>query len=142
MVTGKDANIATYKKYLTAKLKGFCSVGHGNTTGILLADGALTYKWFETLPKTALKPEVVLWNSCQVFNDPLKHSVLSHAGARTYIGGITNLAIGDSEKVSACFWKTELYTPHSLMGPTLRACNRKYPNAGTFGIGGDIGKFA
>ncbi len=36
MVTGKDANIATYKKYLTAKLKGFCSVGHGNTTGILL----------------------------------------------------------------------------------------------------------
>lgn len=139
-VTGAAANIATYKQYLQAGLKGFCSVGHGNTTGILLADGTLSYTWLNTLSKTALKPEVVTLNSCQVYNDPMKVSVLTH-GARTFIGGITNLAIGPSEQVTGGFWKKELYTPQSPMGSTLQVLNSQFPNAGTFGIGGDTAQF-
>lgn len=140
-LTGGAANIANYKKYFQAGLKGFASVGHGSKTGIMLYDGTLSYSWFNGLGSSALSPEVITLNSCQVFNDPFKSSILNH-GARTFIGGITNLRIGPSENVTAGFWNTELYTPSAKMGDTLKAESAKEPNAGTFGIGGDTGKFA
>lgn len=139
-VTGPAANIATYKKYLQAGLKGFVSVGHGSTQGILLADGTLSYKWLQGLSKTALRPEVVYLNSCQVFNAPFGPAVLGH-GARTFVGGVTNLAIGPSEQVSEKFWHAELIGRDPPMGATLHALNAEIPQAGTFGIGGDMGSF-
>lgn len=138
-VIGAGANIATYQKFLQDDLAAFISVGHGNTNGILLADGTLSYTWFNTLGSKALSPQVITWNSCQVFNDPLKSSILTH-GARTFVGGVTNLAIGPSEKVTSGFWHTSFSTD-AAMATTLRNLNAKYPDAGTFGIGGDTGAF-
>lgn len=136
---GPSATVANYKQYLTSGLKGFVSVGHGNNSEIVLYDGALTYQWFGSLNTRQLKPAVVLFNSCQVFNPPLEGSVMK-AGARTYIGGITNLRIGPSEEVSYCFWSKTITTTTSMLD-ALQGCARAHPDAGTFGIGGDTGRF-
>jgi hypothetical protein len=97
---GPAANRANYAKYLTGHLKAFGNVGHGYTGGIVLADGNLTSAMVERLQRRALRPEVIYFNSCQVFNPPLQPAIMA-AGARTFIGGKINLLIGDSEEVPA-----------------------------------------
>lgn len=137
---GPRASVAAYKSHLTSGLKGFVNIGHGNTSSIILSDGALPASWFSTQPANALSPTVVYFNSCQVFNDPLKPAVMS-AGARTYIGGIVNLAIGPSEDVCRCFWDRTLGgRPSPRMKPALTNCeNKHYPMPKAHGIAGDKG---
>lgn len=137
---GKDANLANYKLYLSGHLKAFGSIGHGYTGGIVLSDGNLTSQWFSSLAKTALKPEVIYFNSCQVFNPPLQPAIMN-AGARTFVGGKINLLIGPSEEVFKCFWNAILKNKEK-MGPALTACETaKYPVKGAHGISGDLGPF-
>ncbi|MGD8782453.1 MAG: hypothetical protein PVH88_26290 [Ignavibacteria bacterium] len=138
---GAQANIENYKRYLAGNLKAFGSVGHGSTTGILLSDGSLTYKWFESLAGTALNPEVIYFNSCDVFNPPLEPSIMQ-AGARTFIGGRIPLLIGSSEEVFKCFWKNILPNIQP-MGTALRQCEAMhYPVPNAHGIAGDQGNFS
>jgi hypothetical protein len=137
---GPNANLANYKKYLGGHLKAFGSIGHGYTGGIVLSDGNLTSTWVSSLPRKALSPEVVYFNSCQVFNPPLQPAIM-RAGARTFVGGKVNLLIGPSEEVFKCFW-TRVLKAASKMGDALRRCEKdKYPTTGAHGIGGDLGKF-
>jgi hypothetical protein len=137
---GSQATVATYKSYLASGVRGFVNIGHGNPNLIVLADGTVPYSWFNGLTGRPLSPAVVYFNSCQVFNDPLKASVLG-AGARTFIGGIVNLLIGPSEDVCKCFWDSQL-TSVTSMGTALKNCEKdKYPNEGAHGIGGDTGRF-
>lgn len=137
---GPQASVANYQRLLTSGLLAFGNVGHGYTGGIVLADGNLTYSWYNSLGNTALKPAVVYFNSCQVFNDPLLQAIMK-AGARTFIGGIINLLIGASEQVFQCFWKKTLIGTE-LMGSALRSCEKEhYPVANAHGIKGDTGKF-
>jgi hypothetical protein len=139
---GPAANRANYAKYLTGHLKAFGNVGHGYTGGIVLADGNLTSAMVERLPKTALRPEVIYFNSCQVFNPPLQPAIMA-AGARTFIGGKINLLIGASEEVFKCFWSKVLARRLPVkMGPALSTCERaNYPITGAHGISGDLGFF-
>jgi len=137
---GKDANLANYKLYLGMHLKAFGSIGHGYTGGIVLSDGNLTSQWFSSQVKTALKPEVIYFNSCQTFNPPLLPSIMN-AGARTFVGGKVNLLIGPSEEVFKCFWNAILKNKEK-MGPALVACEKaKYPVVNAHGITGDLGPF-
>jgi hypothetical protein len=137
---GKDANLANYKHYLGGHLKAFGNVGHGYTGGIVLADGNLTSAWYSGLAKKALWPEVVYYNSCQVFNAPLQPAIMK-AGARTFAGGKINLLIGPSEEVFKCFW-TEVLKGKAKMGDSLKKCEKaKYPVTNAHGISGDLGKF-
>jgi hypothetical protein len=137
---GDQATVARYKSYLESGVRGFVNIGHGNPNLIVLADGTLSYSWFNSLTGKPLSPAVVYFNSCQVFNDPLKTSVLG-AGARTFIGGIVNLLIGPSEEVCKCFWDSQ-FTTLTSMGTALKDCEKeKYPNEGAHGIGGDTGRF-
>lgn len=137
---GPAASVANYKAYLKSGLKGFVNIGHGYTGGIVLDDGTLTAGWFNSLAGAPLKPAVVYFNSCQVFNPPLQPAVM-HAGARTYIGGIVNLSIGPSEEVCKCFWERSLKLL-TCMGPNLRLCEKqKYHTQGAHGISGDTGIF-
>lgn len=137
---GSAASLANYKTYLKSGLKGFVNVGHGYTGGIVLDDGTLTAGWFNSLTNAPLKPAVVYFNSCQVFNPPLQPAVMQ-AGARTYIGGIVNLSIGPSEEVCKCFWERSLKLL-TCMGANLRLCERqKYHTQGAHGISGDTGIF-
>jgi hypothetical protein len=135
----KEATVANYKRYLTGGLKGFINVGHGSRDAIYLDDGTLTWKWFDSVPQ-ALKPAVVLLNSCNVHNSPMRDAVMK-AGASTYIGGITVLSVGPSEKVSYCFWD-KVITKSAQMGDALRTCEQEhYPARGAFGISGNAGSF-
>lgn len=137
---GSQASVANYKRYLTSGVRGFVNIGHGNPNLIVLDDGTLPYSWFNSLTGRPLSPAVVYFNSCQVFNDPLKTSLLS-AGARTYCGGITNLLIGPSEDVCKCFWDSQ-FTSMTGMGAALTSCEKaKYPSEGAHGIGGDTRRF-
>lgn len=137
---GKDANLSNYRAYLSSGLAGFVNVGHGNTQGIALYDGFLSYSWFQSLANQQLKPAVVYFNSCQVHNDPLKSAIIK-AGARTFIGGIVNLSIGPSEEVCKCFWNRIMNTL-TRMDSALTQCEKeKYHTAGSHGISGYLGLF-
>ncbi len=137
---GPAASLANYKTYLKSGLKGFVNIGHGYTGGIVLDDGTLTAGWFNSLAGAPLKPAVVYFNSCQVFNPPLQPAVM-HAGARTYIGGKVNLRIRTSEEVCKCFWERSL-RHLTCMGANLRLCEKqKYHAQGHHRISGDTGVF-
>jgi hypothetical protein len=137
---GRAANVANYRNYLTQHLKAFGNVGHGYTGGIVLFDGNLTSAWFSGLTDKALWPEVVYFNSCQVFNPPLQPAVMK-AGARTFVGGKVNLLIGASEEVFKCFC-TKVLKSATRMGTALKTCEKqKYPTPNAHGISGDLGKF-
>ncbi len=137
---GPEATVENYKQYLTCGLKGFVNIGHGNTELIALDDGVLDWTWFNSVVNQALKPEVVYFNSCEVFNDPLKIAVMN-AGARTFIGGIRPLLIGPSEEVCKCFWGNILISSIN-MDDALHQCEQaKYPETGAHGIAGDMGPF-
>lgn len=137
---GKDATVANYRNCLSGHLKAFGSIGHGYPGGIVLYDGNLTSQWFSSEPRKALWPEVIYFNSCQVFNPPLQPAVMS-AGARTVVGGKISLLIGPSEEVFKCFW-TKVLKAAEKMGVALTTCERKnYPVANAHGISGDLGKF-
>lgn len=141
MLLGAEATVANYKQYLTSGLKGFVNIGHGNTSLIVLYDGTLNASWFNGLSSKPLRPSVVYFNSCKVFNDPLKSAVMK-AGARTFIGGIVNLLIGPSEEVCKCFW-SKILTSSAHMKAALTKCEKdKYPNENAHGIMGDIGPFS
>jgi len=138
---GAEATCGNYKLHLTSGLKGFVNIGHGNPSGIALTDCFLDWNWFQGLSTNALKPAVIYFNSCQVFNDPLKPAVM-HGGVRTFIGGIVNLMIGPSEEVCKCFWDTILKSD-THMKTALTQCEKdKYPNEGAHGIAGDTGPFS
>ena len=138
---GKDANLANYKFCLSLMhLKAFGSIGHGYTGGIVLSDGNLTAQWFASLPRNALQPEVIYFNSCQTFNPPLLPSIMNE-GARTFVGGKVNILISPSEEVFMCFWNAILKN-QEWMGPALVACEKaRYPIANAHGIAGDLGPF-
>lgn len=100
---GSNASVNTYKTLLKAGYSGFTNIGHGSTSSISLYDGNLNYSWFNQ--QNFNSKSVIYFNSCQVFNNPLLASVES-AKPRTFIGGVKNLPIGQSEKCCSAFWKT------------------------------------
>ncbi|MCP4748267.1 MAG: hypothetical protein GY874_19340 [Desulfobacteraceae bacterium] len=132
---GEDENIEAYEDWLSCDgLKLFGRVGHGSTTGIMLDDGTLSYTYFEELSSTALEDKVLFFNSCQVHNSPLEPAIVG-AGVQKYIGGITNLYIGPSERVFQC-WFEDVVNGAAITS-TIEDCNSAIPSAGTFGISGN-----
>lgn len=137
---GPSASVANYKNYLKSGLKGFINIGHGNTSSIILYDGTLNANWFNSLTGSPVKPAVVYFNSCQVFNPPLQPAVMK-SGARTFIGGIVNLGIGTSEEVCKCFWEKSFNLLNSMRNNLVQCEKAKYPRQGDHGISGDTGIF-
>jgi ELWxxDGT repeat protein len=141
---GDEENTASIKKWLScSNLKYWGRVGHGNTTGILLDDGTLMYTDFNDMQSNSLENKILYFNSCQVFNDPLKSSILE-AGAGKIIGGICNLLIGPSEEVFKC-WNAhnfELYLPENGQTDVLCYWSEQceiiadYPTTGCHGCDG------
>lgn len=133
---GDEASVENYIGWLSCpNLKGFYNVGHGNDSGILLADGFLSHEVFKTELNAKLAARtVVLFNSCEVVNDPLKSSITEDANAQKYAGGITTLWIGPSEKASQCFWAEAF--KHQEMSPALAYCAEKHDPTDVWGIEG------
>lgn len=133
---GDDASVGNYENWLVCpKLKGFFNVGHGNSLEILLADGLLTHDNISTLIKNKLgEHALLLFNSCEVDNDPLKSSITEDADAQKYAGGITTLYIGPSEAASKCFWDAAFHK--QALSVSLENCNNSLDPQDQFGISG------
>lgn len=140
ILEGPEATVANYQMYLRAGLAGFVNIGHGNTSLIALYDGTLTATWFNSLANNPVAPEVVYFNSCETFNAPLQPAVMK-AGARTYIAGIVNLAIGPSEKVCQGFWTKVLTTTMRMDDALHQSEQQNYPQQGAHGFSGDGSPF-
>ncbi len=98
-------------------------------------DGNLDYTFFNHLHIPLNK--VIYFNSCQVFNDPLKSSIIN-VGVQKFIGGITNLLIGPSEEVFKSFWKKTITEGKQLTSSLNEAqTETNYPHPGAHGIGGN-----
>ncbi|MDF1654669.1 MAG: hypothetical protein P1U34_06100 [Coxiellaceae bacterium] len=132
---GDEASVEGYENYLACpNLKGFYNIGHGASSGILLSDGMLGSHQFSQMHKELHERAVVVLNSCEVFNDPLKSAVLNGSDPQKYAGGISTLGIGTSEPASACFWD------HAFNGKPLTTwlnkCATTIDSNDTWGIGG------
>jgi len=107
----------------------------------VLADGNLTNSYFDGLGPNSLTGKVFYWNSCQVFNNPMKSSVLN-TGVSKFIGGICNLLIGTSEEVFKCWNSKNLYqepspqTDNMCYWVTNCESTTNYPQPGCHGCGG------
>lgn len=133
---GSDASVSNYQNYLSCpKLKGFFSIGHGSPNGILLFDGDLGADQFSQMNKELKEHAVVLLNSCEVFNDPMKSDVIDGSDPQKYAGGISTLLIGTSEPASACFWSHAF--DGKPMSQWLNSCATKIDPNDTWGIGGN-----
>ena len=95
-------------------------VGHGNTSGILLDDGTISYSYFNGLPSDELKGKVLYYNSCQVHNSPLEPAIMS-AGTQAYVGGDVNLWVGSSEEVFKC-WMNKVVSQGKEFCPSVPQC--------------------
>ena|GEM_PF-2070936 len=118
-------------------------IGHGSNTCILLDDGTLSYTYFNNLEPGALLGKSLYFNSCQVFNDPLKSSILNK-DAYKFVGGICNLYIGPSEAVFKCWNDNNFYQVPPPGGDPDEMCywseecesSTGYPQPGCHGCGG------
>lgn len=119
-ILGEKADAKAYKSWLScSNLKGFYSIGHGNSEEIVAAnDGIVSYRFFRfNLDfKYQNSHTILALNSCEVFNDPLG-TIINFGDARSlsqykrapgplpgvFLGGYTDLMVGASENVSSCF---------------------------------------
>jgi hypothetical protein len=141
---GSEENTTDIDHWLSCpNLKYWGRIGHGSTTGILVADGTLSYTYFDSLPAGALLGKSLYFNSCQVFLDPLKSSILNK-DAYKFIGGICNLLIGPSEAVFKCWNDNNFYQVPPPGGEPDEMCywseecesSTGYPELGCHGCGG------
>jgi hypothetical protein len=141
---GSEENTTDIDKWLCCpNLIYWGRIGHGSSSGIYLDDGILSYTYFNSLPAGALQGKTLYFNSCQVFNDPLKSSILNK-DAYKFIGGICNLLIGPSEEVFKCWNDNDFYQVPPPGGEPDEMCywstecesSTGYPYPGCHGCGG------
>lgn len=141
---GSEENTTAIDNWLTCpNLIYWGRVGHGYTGGVVLDDANYTSTDFNNLEPNALQGKVLYFNSCEVFNDPLKSSILNK-GALKFIGGICNLYIGSSEEVFMCWNDKNFYQVPPPVSVSDEMCywsaecesSTGYPQPGCHGCGG------
>lgn len=133
---GSAASISEIQNGITNNdLIGMGNVGHGSEYGIQLDNGFLSHTWFASQD---LSNEIFYFNSCDVFNDPFRSSILDDGNARTFIGGVIGLPIGTSEEVFKDFWDYTLNQGWE-MDVALEQGEINNDLEGYNGIGGDEG---
>ena len=141
---GSQENTTDIDHWLSCpNLKYWGRIGHGYTGGIVLDNGNLTSGYFDSLPTGALEGISLYFNSCQVFNNPLKTSILNK-DAYKFIGGICSLYIGPSEEVFMCWNDKNFYQIAPPGGDPDEMCywseecesSTGYPELGCHGCGG------
>lgn len=119
------ASVENYQNWLACpNLKGFAHVGHGSETAIMLNDGDLDANMIKQNVKLN-KKVIVAFNSCLVFNDPLKPAMTDHALAQRFSGGINSLLIQGSTQTYSCMWKAMLATG-TAMSQALEDCKKSF----------------
>jgi hypothetical protein len=131
--------IQAYLNWMSCpNLKGFYNESHGSTEDILLSDGDFTYTIIQKNLKDKLKSEIVLFDSCDTFNDPLLSTMVNtnQADSQQYIAGIVPLPFGSSERTASCFWAAALQH-QELTQALIENCALQYNlDKDAFRIGG------
>lgn len=131
--------VQAYENWLSCpNLKGFYNESHGATWGIVLSDDDFTYKHVNKNLINKLNHEVILFDSCVTFHDPLLSTMINadKGNAQQYVAGIINLPFGASERTASCFWE-QAFNHQDLHTDMLAECSRKHGlTEKGFGIGG------
>ncbi len=120
-----QATITSYLNWLSCpNLKAFAHIGHGSNSAIILTDGVLDA---DTIRKNVQlnKRTILSFNSCEVFNDPMKAAVIDDVQAQRFSGGINGLLIFGSTETYGCTFNQMLGYGMS-MTEALETCKIKY----------------
>lgn len=137
-----DENLANIRAYFNCpKLKMWGRVGHGLPNLIQLwGNQRMTSADFSALGEK-LKRKIVILNSCQVHNPPMKPAIMG-AGAYFYAGGDVNLAVGPSEKVFVAFMRKAVSERKELSQSFTESESQvQYYDYGWTGDGSNGGKY-
>lgn len=105
-------------------VKGFYNESHGSEEGILLSDDFFLYDLVDKNLRGKLKDDVVLFDSCSTFQDPLLSAMtgLFRGNSQQYMAGQVPLPFGSSEKTAACFWNLAIKDHAKLTEYTIAYC--------------------
>lgn len=138
--SGPQPTVQSYEDWLSCpNVKGFYNESHGYQEGILLTDDDFTYRNVSNDLVNRLNHEVILFDSCETFHDPLLDSVMNTQKGNTqqYIAGIISLPFGSSERAARCFWLNAL-NHKDLTTEMLKQCSiQSGLDPEGYGIGGN-----
>ncbi|MHB1946806.1 MAG: hypothetical protein ACYCQI_01675 [Gammaproteobacteria bacterium] len=125
---GPHPTVHNYLDWMSCpNVKGFYNESHGNPDGIALKDDDLIYSLIDKNLVNQLKEKVVLFDSCDTFQNPLLSSMTdkSKGNSQKYIAGIVPLRFGPSEKTAACFWFEAIYRQAQLNQQLIVTCAKQ-----------------
>lgn len=103
----EQATRSNYLNYMSCpNLKGNFYNGDGEPYLINTYDGVLSSTDFDQLRFNFKVTNI--WLACQSFNKPMKTSLLKTAESQKYAAGITELAIGPSDRAAHCAMKAAI----------------------------------
>ncbi len=121
---GLQPTVQSYIDWMSCpNVKGFYNEAHGSPSGIMLSDDMFTNEIVDKNLIMKLSHDVVLFDSCSVFNDPLLSSMTNFfkGNAKQYMGGIVPLPFGPSERTASCFW-AEAFNQQRLTQDLIKLC--------------------
>jgi len=134
---GNNMNLFNYG----SQLLYYNNIGHGSPYGLAMSNGNIYASTLVSAPypyKWGIVWAVVLVNSCNSYQTPLRTSFYPSNWARVYISGKTPLYVGRSEWVDSWFWYYGLVQKKranvALTMAISSAASHGYP--GQFGITG------
>lgn len=123
---GPQPTVQAYEDWLSCKnVKGFYNESHGYQQGIVLTDDDFTYRNVNQDLIDKFNHEVILFDSCLTFHNPLLDSMMNSqkGNSQQYIAGIISLPFGSSERTARCFWLNAL-DQQALTPDMLKECAR------------------
>jgi len=127
-LTDNQSTIANYLSWLSCpNLKAFAHIGHGSNSAILLTDGIFNV---DAIKKNVHlnKKTILSFNSCEVFNDPMKPTIIDEVQAQRFSGGISDLLIFGSTETYGCIFN-QMLSYGTSMTKALAICEIKYDPA-------------
>lgn len=123
--TGPQPTVQSYEDWMSCpNVKGFYNESHGYEQGILLTDDDFTYRDINSQLVGKLDHEVILFDSCETFHNPLLDAMLNPNKGNTqqYVAGIISLPFGSSERTARCFWLNAI-NDQELTKTMLKNCS-------------------
>lgn len=125
---GPQPTVQAYLNWMSCpQVKGFYNESHGWSKGIVLSDEDFTYDLVEKNLVAKLKSNVILFDSCLTFHDPLLAAMSgsSKGNAKQYFAGFISLPFGPSERTASCIW-TDAMNAAALNQKMIEVCAGKY----------------
>lgn len=145
LLTVNDPNspqptIHSYENWMSCKnVKGFYNESHGANDEILLSDGDFMYSLVDKDLIEKLKNKIVLFDSCDTFNDPLLAAMtkVDEGDSQKYIAGIVPLPFGSSERTASCIWQLAIEEKELTQSLIEKCANNNQLPPDSFRIAGN-----